>query len=191
MTKANFGFMGLGVMGHMLALNIERNGFHVAGYDLDAEKVKAFGEKYPGKNLVPCTTLDEFLAALERPRRIMMMVPAGKPVDAAIAGIRDVLEPGDLLIDGGNSYFTDTERRSKELEAKGIIYIGTGVSGGEQGALWGPSLMPGGQPEAWELVKPIFEAISARVGAVPGVSPGEPCVAYMGPRGAGHYVKMV
>src|SRR5512134_1605202 len=184
MFKANFGFMGLGVMGHMLALNMERNGFHVAGYDLDAVKVKAFGEKYPCKNLIPCATLEEFLAALELPRRIMMMVPAGKPVDAAIAGIRDVLEPGDLLIDGGNSYFTDTERRSKELEAKGIIYIGTGVSGGEQGALWGPSLMPGGQPEAWELVRPIFEAISAKVN-------GEPCVAYMGPRGAGHYVKMI
>jgi len=184
MTKANFGFMGLGVMGHMLALNMERNGFSVAGYDLDAEKVKSFGTKYPGKNLVACATLDEFLAALEHPRRIMMMVPAGKPVDAAIASIRDVLDPGDLLIDGGNSYFMDTERRSKDLEASGIIYIGTGVSGGEQGALWGPSIMPGGQPEAWELVKPIFEAISAKV-------EDEPCVAYMGPRSAGHYVKMV
>ena len=184
MFKANFGFMGLGVMGHMLALNMERNGFHVAGYDIDAEKVKAFGTKYPDKNLAAFDTLEKFLAALERPRRIMMMVPAGKVVDAAIASIKDFLEPGDLLIDGGNTYFMDTERRSKELEAKGIIYIGTGVSGGEQGALWGPSIMPGGQPEAWELVKPIFEAISAKV-------QGEPCVAYMGPRGAGHYVKMV
>jgi 6-phosphogluconate dehydrogenase len=184
MFKANFGFMGLGVMGHMLALNMERNGFHVAGYDIDLEKVKAFNTKYPGKNLAAFGTLAEFLAALEPPRRIMMMVPAGKPVDAAIAGVRDSLEPGDLLIDGGNTFFMDTERRSKELEAKGIIYIGTGVSGGEQGALWGPSLMPGGQPEAWELVKPIFEAISAK-------AQGEPCVAYMGPRGAGHYVKMV
>jgi len=184
MEKANFGMMGLGVMGHMLALNMERNGFRVAGYDLDGEKVKDFGTKYPGKNLVACATLNEFLSALEHPRRIMMMVPAGKPVDAAIASLVNVLEPGDLLIDGGNTFFLDTERRSKELEAKGIIYIGTGVSGGEQGALWGPSIMPGGQPEAWELVKPIFEAISARVD-------DEPCVAYMGPRGAGHYVKMV
>ena len=183
MEKANFGFMGLGVMGHMLALNMERNGFHVAGYDLDAEKVKAFATKYPGKNLIGCTTLEEFLAVLERPRRIMMMVPAGKVVDAAIASIRDALEPGDLLIDGGNTFFQDTERRSKELEAKGIIYIGTGVSGGEQGALWGPSIMPGGQDEAWALVKPIFEAISAKVG-------DEPCVTHIGPRGAGHYVKM-
>ncbi len=184
MKKANFGFMGLGVMGHMLALNMERNGFHVAGYDLDAEKVAAFNTQYPGKNLVGCATLDEFLPALECPRRIMMMVPAGQAVDAAIASISGILEPGDLLIDGGNTFFQDTERRSKELEAKGIIYIGTGVSGGEQGALWGPSIMPGGQDKAWMLVKPIFEAISAKV-------EGEPCVAHIGPRGAGHYVKMV
>ena len=184
MKKANFGFMGLGVMGHMLALNVERNGFHVAGYDVDSDKVRAFGSKYPGKNLVACATLDEFLAVLERPRRIMMMVPAGKVVDAAIASIKDALEPGDLLIDGGNSFFQDTERRSKELEANGIVYSGTGVSGGEQGALWGPSLMPGGQKAAWDLIKPVFEAISAKVN-------GEACVTHIGPRGAGHYVKMV
>jgi 6-phosphogluconate dehydrogenase len=184
MDKANFGFMGLGVMGHMLALNMERNGFRVAGYDIDEEKVKAFGTEQANKNLIGCTTLEEFLSVLERPRRIMMMVPAGKAVDAAIASISDALEPGDLLIDGGNTFFQDTERRSKELETKGIVYIGTGVSGGEQGALWGPSIMPGGQDEAWELVKPIFEAISAKV-------QGEPCVTHIGPRGAGHYVKMV
>ena len=184
MEKANFGMMGLGVMGHMLALNMERNGFRVAGYDLDPAKVHSFANDYPGKDLVACASLDEFLTALEKPRRIMMMVPAGKPVDGAIASLINILEPGDLLIDGGNTFFQDTERRSKELEAKGINYIGTGVSGGEQGALWGPSIMPGGQPEAWKLVKPIFESISARVD-------GEPCVAYMGPRGAGHFVKMV
>jgi len=184
MDNANFGLMGLGVMGHMLALNMERNGFRVAGYDLDQGKVQDFGRNYPGKNLIACATLSDFLKVLERPRRIMMMVPAGKPVDSAIASLEKSLEPGDLLIDGGNTFFLDTERRSKELEAKGIIYIGTGVSGGEQGALWGPSIMPGGQPEAWELVKPICEAISARV-------QGEPCVGYMGPRGAGHFVKMV
>ena len=184
MDKANFGLIGLGVMGHMLALNMERNGYRVAGYDLDAAKVHSFGTDYPEKKLTACTTQDEFLAVLERPRRIMMMVPAGKPVDAVIASLDSILEPGDLLIDGGNSFFLDTERRSKELEIKGIIYIGTGVSGGEQGALWGPSIMPGGQPEAWKLVKPIFEAISAKVDR-------EPCVAYMGPRGAGHFVKMV
>ncbi len=184
MEKANFGFMGLGVMGHMLALNMERNGFRVAGYDLDLAKVQAFGSQYPTKNLLACSRLDEFIAALERPRRIMLMVPAGKAVDAAIASIQDALEPGDLLIDGGNTFFLDTERRSTELERKGIIYIGTGVSGGEYGALWGPAIMPGGQPEAWELVKPIFETISAK-------AQGEPCVAHIGPRGAGHYVKMV
>ncbi len=182
--NCRIGIVGLGVMGHNLALNMERNGFRVAGYDLDATKVKALGAKHPGRDLFACATLDEFLAALQRPRRIMMMVPAGKPVDAAIASLRDALRPGDLLIDGGNTFFLDTERRSKELEAKGIIYMGTGVSGGEHGALWGPAIMPGGQPEGWELVKAVFEAISARVG-------DEPCVAYMGPRGAGHYVKMV
>jgi 6-phosphogluconate dehydrogenase len=184
MEKANFGFIGLGVMGHMLALNMERHGFRVAGYDVDALKVKDFGTKYPGKNLISCSTLDDFLSALEQPRRIMMMVPAGKPVDTAIASLRGDLSPGDLLIDGGNTHFMDTDRRSKELEAKGIVYIGTGVSGGEYGALWGPAIMPGGQPEAWEMVKPIFETISAKV-------ENKPCVAYMGPRGAGHYVKMV
>ncbi len=184
MKKSNFGVMGLGVMGRMLALNMERNGFRVAGYDLDADKVQAFEVDSVDKNLAACGTLETFLANLESPRRILMMVPAGKPVDAAIASLKPVLAPGDLLIDGGNTFFMDTERRSKELEGLGIIYIGTGVSGGEQGALWGPSMMPGGQPEAWELVKPIFEAISAK-------AYGEPCVAYMGPRGAGHYVKMV
>ena len=184
MEKANFGLVGLGVMGRMLALNMERHGFRVAGYDLDLEKVRSFEAENPGKDLLACASLPEFLDCLERPRRILMMVPAGKPVDAAIAGIREALEPGDLLIDGGNSFFLDTERRSAELEGRGIVYIGAGVSGGEQGALWGPAIMPGGQPAAWELVKPIFEAIAARVD-------DEPCVAYMGPRGAGHYVKMV
>ncbi|HPH97065.1 MAG TPA: NADP-dependent phosphogluconate dehydrogenase [Anaerolineaceae bacterium] len=185
MDKANFGIMGLGVMGHMLALNMERNGFKVAGYDLNSGKVKAFQGESAGKNLIPCETLEDFLSTLELPRRILMMVPAGKAVDSAIASLKPHLAKGDLLIDGGNTFFPDTERRSKELEVEGIIYIGAGVSGGEQGALWGPAIMPGGQPEAWELVRPIFEAIAARVGE------NEPCVAYMGPRGAGHYVKMV
>jgi len=184
MKTANFGVIGLGVMGRMLALNMERNGFCVAGYDLDAAKVAAFAADAAERHLVACPTLDAFLAALELPRRILMMVPAGKPVDAAIASLKPFLAKGDLLIDGGNTFFMDTERRSQELEAAGIIYIGTGVSGGEQGALWGPAIMPGGQPEAWQLVKPIFEAIAAK-------AYGEPCVAYMGPRGAGHYVKMV
>jgi len=191
-TKANFGFIGLGVMGGMLALNMRRHGFRVAGYDLDPLKVEAFREYNAGESgggqdappLIGCNTVEEFLGVLERPRRIMLMVPAGKPVDAAIQGLKGALEPGDLLIDGGNTFFMDTERRSAELEALGIVYIGAGVSGGEQGALWGPAIMPGGQPQAWQLVKPIFEAIAARVN-------GEPCVAHIGPRGAGHYVKMV
>ena len=185
MEQANFGFMGIGVMGHMLALNMERHGFRVAMFDVKPGKVKSIADENPGKHLVPCETMESFLAARERPRRIMMMVPAGAPVDAAIAGIKDSLEPGDMLIDGGNTYFLDTDRRSKELEAQGIVYIGTGVSGGEQGALWGPSIMPGGQPAAWELAAPMFRAIAAKA------EDGEPCVAYMGPRGAGHYVKMV
>jgi len=184
MDKANFGVMGLGVMGHMLALNMERNGFRVAGVDLDVGKLRHFDADSPRKNLIACESLDVFISALDRPRRILMMVPAGKAVDTAIASLKSYLAPGDLLIDGGNTYFLDTERRSQELEAAGIIYIGTGISGGEQGALWGPAIMPGGQPEAWALVKPIFEAIAAK-------AYGEPCVAYMGPRGAGHYVKMV
>lgn len=182
--QANFGVVGLGVMGRMLAANVERNGFHVAGFDLDAAKVDAFIAGNAGKNVVGCKTLEAFIAALEKPRRIMLMVPAGKPVDGVIDSLKPVLEKGDLLIDGGNTHFTDTERRSAALEADGIIYIGTGVSGGEYGALWGPAIMPGGQRSAWELTRPIFEAIAAKVD-------GEPCVAYMGPRGAGHYVKMV
>jgi 6-phosphogluconate dehydrogenase len=170
-------------MGQMLALNMERNGYTVAGYDLDEEKVERFNNR-EGKDLVGCTTMDDFLEALQKPRRIMMMVPSGDPVDSVINSLKGHLEPDDLLIDGGNSHFKDTERRTEMLEELGIRYIGTGVSGGEYGALWGPSIMPGGQPEAWELVKPILEDIAAKVD-------GEPCVTYIGPRGAGHYVKMV
>ena len=184
MKKADFGIVGLGVMGRMLALNMERNGYRVAGYDVDAEKVRAFAEAEPDKNLVGCETWDGFMDALDKPRRIMLMVPAGKPVDAVIEEVKTTLEAGDLLIDGGNSFFMDTERRAKALESLGVLYLGTGVSGGESGALWGPSMMPGGQKGAWELVQPIFEAMAAKVD-------DEPCVTYMGPRGAGHYVKMV
>lgn len=184
MDRANFGVMGLGVMGRMIALNLERNGLRVAGFDLDEGKTDQFSAHSPGKNLIACRKLDIFLSLLEQPRRILMMVPAGKAVDEAIASLKPYLSPGDLLIDGGNTFFLDTHRRTEELEASGIIYIGTGISGGEQGALWGPSIMPGGQPEAWKLVRPVFEAIAAKAG-------GEPCVAYMGPKGAGHYVKMV
>jgi 6-phosphogluconate dehydrogenase len=182
--KADIGIVGLGVMGQMLALNMERNGYRVAGYDVDPIKVEQFNAKYNQWNVAGYAVDAEFLANLKTPRRILMMVPAGKPVDAVIAMLKDVLETGDLLIDGGNSHFTDTERRSKMLADMGLHFIGTGVSGGEYGALWGPSIMPGGPVEAWHLVQPIFEAAAAKVN-------GEPCVAYIGRGGAGHYVKMV
>ena len=180
------GIVGLGVMGHNLALNMERNGFPVAGYDLDAAKTKAF-LKGPGagKNIIGVDSPAALMAALEKPRRILMMVPAGAPVDSAIAHLKPHLEPGDILMDGGNSFFLDTERRNKALEAEGFNYIGTGVSGGEEGALWGPAIMPGGQRQAWEATAPIFRAIAAKA------EDGQPCVEYIGPRGAGHYLKMV
>jgi 6-phosphogluconate dehydrogenase len=180
------GVVGLGVMGHNLALNMERNGFPVAGYDLDAGKVTAFlSGPGAGKQIAGADSPAALMALLEKPRRVLLMVPAGAPVDSAIAHLKPHLEPGDILIDGGNSFFLDTERRNKELEAEGFNYIGTGVSGGEEGALWGPSIMPGGQYQAWEAVAPILRAIAAKA------EDGQPCVDYMGPRGAGHYVKMV
>jgi 6-phosphogluconate dehydrogenase len=184
MTDADIGIVGLGVMGQMLALNIERNGYHVAGFDLDAEKVMTFEGIDPEKNLSGSKTLDAFVGLLAKPRRILIMVPAGNPVDSVITDLEPLLEPNDLLIDGGNTHFKDTERRATALNSNGILYIGSGVSGGEYGALWGPSLMPGGQLEAWELIRPIFEAIAAKVN-------GDSCVSYIGPGGSGHYVKMV
>ncbi len=184
--KYKIGVVGLGVMGHNLALNMERNGFPVAGYDLDAEKTKAFLEgPAAGKNIIGADSPAALMDALEKPRRVLMMVPAGNPVDSAITHLKQHMEPGDILIDGGNSFFQDTERRNRDLEAEGYNFIGVGVSGGEEGALWGPSMMPGGQREAWEAVAPIFKAIAAKA------EDGQPCVDYMGPRGAGHYVKMV
>lgn len=184
--KYKFGLVGLGVMGHNLALNIERNGFPVAGYDLDPAKTRAFLEgPAAGKNITGADSPAALMAVLEKPRRVLMMVPAGAPVDSAIALLKPHLEQGDILIDGGNSYFMDTERRSQALETEGFNFIGMGVSGGEEGALWGPSLMPGGQPVAWEATAPILRAIAAKA------EDGQPCVEYMGPRGAGHYVKMV
>jgi 6-phosphogluconate dehydrogenase len=163
---------------------MERNGYTVAVYNRTVETMREFVAAHPGKKIAGCETLEQFVAALERPRKIMIMVKAGAAVDAVIDQLVPLLEPGDLLIDGGNSFFPDTERRAQALETKGLRFIGTGVSGGEEGALWGPSIMPGGQTEAYALVKDVFEAIAARVD-------GEPCVTYIGPRGAGHYVKMV
>jgi 6-phosphogluconate dehydrogenase len=180
------GVVGLGVMGANLALNMERNGFPVVGYDVAPGKTRAFLDGVArGKAVTGVESPDALMALLEKPRRVLMMVPAGRPVDEAIAHLAAHLEAGDILIDGGNSHFADTDRRSDDLAARGFHYIGTGVSGGEEGALWGPSIMPGGQREAWEATAPIFRAIAARAGD------GEPCVDYMGPRGAGHYVKMV
>ncbi len=184
--KYKIGIVGLGVMGQNLALNMERNGFPVAGFDLDKSKTNAFlaGEG-KGKQIISLDNIPSMIEVLEKPRRILMMVPAGEPVDSAIQQIKPHLENGDILIDGGNSFFMDTERRAKELEADGINFVGAGVSGGEEGAKWGPAIMPGGQLEAWQALAPIFYAIAAKA------DDGQPCVEYMGPRGAGHYVKMV
>jgi len=183
--KYKFGVVGLGVMGHNLALNIERNGFSVVGYDLDAAKMNAFlTGPAAGKAIIGVDTPQKLMDALEKPRRILLMVPAGAPVDSAIEHLKPYLEPGDILIDGGNSFFQDTDRRSEKLNNEGFNFFGCGVSGGEVGALWGPSLMPGGPQGSWLAVKDIFEAISAKVD-------GEPCVTYIGPRGSGHFVKMV
>lgn len=184
--KYKIGIVGLGVMGQNLALNMERNGFPVAGFDLDKEKTDAFlANEGKGKEITVVDSIPAMIEVLEKPRRILMMVPAGKPVDAAIEQIKPYLEKGDILIDGGNSFFLDTERRAKELEADGLNFVGAGVSGGEEGAKWGPAIMPGGQREAWDALSPIFYAIAAKA------EDGQPCVEYMGPRGAGHYVKMV
>jgi 6-phosphogluconate dehydrogenase len=186
MTKANIGLIGLAVMGQNLVLNLERNGFTVGVYNRTTATMEEFVGAHPGKKLIGAKTLEEFVAGLETPRRILIMVKAGKPVDVVIDGLLPLLDPGDLIMDGGNSYYRDTERRSQELTAKGFNFMGVGVSGGEEGALWGPSIMPGGPAETWELVKPMLEAISAKA-----PEDGKPCVVHLGPRGAGHYVKMV
>jgi len=185
MAKQKFGIVGLGVMGENLALNIESRGVSVVGFDLDPKKVDSFAKRTQGKKALAVNTVAEFVASLESPRRILMMVPAGKPVDAVIRDLRPYLAAGDLLIDGGNTMFTDTERRIKDLEGTGILYVGTGVSGGEEGALHGPAIMPGGNPEAWPLVKPVLQAIAAKA------EDGAPCCDWVGPGGAGHFVKMV
>ena len=184
MATNDIGLFGLAVMGENLVLNMERNGFSVAVYNRTRSVTEEFAGRAKGKRITPCYTLEEFVGALSTPRKIMLMVKAGDPVDQVIAQIKPLLDKGDLLIDGGNSFFKDTERRAVALAEEGFNYIGTGVSGGEEGALWGPSIMPGGQREAYDMVAPIFTAIAAKVD-------GEPCVTYIGPRSAGHYVKMV
>ncbi|KAA8754352.1 MULTISPECIES: NADP-dependent phosphogluconate dehydrogenase [Paenibacillus] len=184
MTKQQIGVIGLAVMGKNLALNIESKGFSVSVYNRSPEKTNDLLKEAEGKNLTGSFSIEEFVASLESPRKILIMVQAGKATDATIEQLLPHLDEGDIIIDGGNAYFPDTQRRSKELEDKGIRFIGTGVSGGEEGALKGPSIMPGGQESAYKLVEPILTAISAKVG-------DDPCCTYIGPDGAGHYVKMV
>jgi 6-phosphogluconate dehydrogenase len=184
-NQCDIGLIGLGVMGENLALNMESKGFSVVVFNRTTEVTEKFAAgRAKGKNIQPTRTIGEFVGALKKPRIAMMMVKAGPPVDGVINELVPLLEKGDIIIDGGNSLFTDTQRRGKELEGKGIHFVGMGVSGGEEGALKGPSLMPGGSRESWEIIAPIFRKIAAQVD-------GEPCCRYMGPDGAGHYVKMV
>ena len=186
MSQANVGLIGLAVMGQNLVLNMERNGYTVAVYNRTTSTMQNFVAQHPGKKLIPCVTLEELVASLERPRKVLIMVKAGAGVDAVIAGLAPLLDEGDLIMDGGNSYYRDTERRSVELAAQNLNFMGVGISGGEEGALWGPSIMPGGPRETWRSVQDMLEAISAKA-----PEDGKPCVTYLGPRGAGHYVKMV
>lgn len=183
--KQKMGLIGLAVMGQNLSLNIESKGFPIAVFNRTSSKTEDFAKgKARGKKILPIYSIEELVNSLEKPRRIMLMVKAGEAVDNFVDKLVPNLEKGDLIIDGGNSFFGDTVRRNKNLAERGILYIGTGVSGGEEGALHGPSLMPGGQKEAYDLMAPIFTRIAAQVN-------GEPCCAYIGPDGAGHYVKMV
>ena len=186
MSKADIGLVGLAVMGENLVLNMESHGFTVAVYNRTTSKVDNFiNGRGKGKNIIGTHTVEELVKSLKRPRKVMLMVKAGAPVDAFIEQVIPYLEEGDIIIDGGNSHFPDTIRRTKYLEEKGFLFIGTGVSGGEEGALLGPSIMPGGSPKAWEYVKPIFQSIAAKV------EDGSPCCEWVGENGAGHFVKMV
>jgi len=183
---ADIGLIGLAVMGENFALNMESKGFRVAVFNRTVERVEQFiAGRARGKNFVGARTPAELVAALQRPRKILMLIKAGPAVDAVIDELLPLLDKGDILIDGGNSLFTDTIRRTKQVEAAGMLYVGSGVSGGEEGALTGPSLMPGGSAAAWQHIKPIFQAVCART------PEGEPCCDWMGEDGAGHFVKMV
>jgi 6-phosphogluconate dehydrogenase len=186
MAKADIGLIGLAVMGENLILNMESKGFTVACFNRTVSKVDDFiNGRAKGKNIIGCHSIEEFAANLKKPRKVMLMVKAGQAVDAFIDKLLPHLEDGDIIIDGGNSHFPDTIRRTEYVESKGKLYIGTGVSGGEEGALRGPSMMPGGSPAAWQHVKPIFQAICAKT------PEGEPCCEWVGENGAGHFVKMV
>lgn len=184
MSKQQIGVIGLAVMGKNLAMNIESRGYTVSVFNRSKEKTDEMLAETQGKNIFGTYTIEEFVQSLEKPRKILLMVKAGAATDATIEQLKPYLEKGDIIIDGGNTYFADTQRRNKELSELGLHFIGTGVSGGEEGALRGPSIMPGGQKEAYDLVAPIFQDISAKVN-------GEACTTYIGPDGAGHYVKMV
>ena len=182
---ADIGLIGLAVMGENLVLNMESKGFTVAVFNRTVEKVDKFvNGRGKGKNFIAAHSIEELCKSLKRPRKVMMLVKAGQAVDDFIEQIIPYLEPGDVIIDGGNTHFPDTIRRTKYVESKGLLYIGTGVSGGEEGALNGPSMMPGGSAAAWELVKPIFQSICAK-------ADGQPCCDWVGENGAGHFVKMV
>ncbi len=176
--------VGLGVMGRNFLLNMADHGFSVAGYDKDAAKVEALRRESKERDIRGAENIREFVGLLRKPRAVMMLVPAGAPVDSVINDLLPHLEKGDLIIDAGNSYFKDTNLRARNLAGKGIQFLGVGVSGGEEGARHGPSIMPGGSKEAYERVRPVFEAAAAKVN-------GDPCVAYLGPESAGHFVKMV
>src|SRR3954467_15012353 len=183
---ADIGLVGLAVMGENLVLNMESHGYTVAVYNRTTSKVDDFvGGRGKGKKLVGCHTVKDLVASLKRPRKVMIMVKAGSAVDAVIDELTPLLEPGDILIDGGNTHYPDTTRRTRALKVKGLLFVGTGVSGGEEGALKGPSIMPGGDAAAWPAVKPIFQAIAAKA------RDGTPWCDWVGPEGAGHYVKMV
>ena len=184
MPKGQFGVAGLGVMGQMIALNIERNGFPVVAYNRGEEKANRMRQVARGKNVQVTQTVQELADLLEKPRRVLLMVTAGKGTDAVISDLRGVFEPGDVIIDGGNAYFADSDRRREELEGTGIHFIGCGISGGEQGALWGPSIMPGGDKDAYGKLEPVLTKIAAK-------TDDGPCVTYVGAGSAGHYVKMV
>ncbi len=185
MKSTHIGLIGLGVMGENLALNLVRNGFSVTGFDLDAKKRDSFAKRTASLQACAVHSLTELVVNLQLPRRVWIMVPAGAPVDAVLNELRPLLSPGDVVIDGGNTLYKDTQRRIDALEGTGILYVGSGVSGGEEGALHGPALMPGGSPEAWPLVRPFLQAIAAKA------EDGQACCEWMGPGGAGHFVKMV
>ncbi len=182
--KAEIGMIGLGVMGNNFLLNLADHGFQVAGYDNDINKVNILRDESKQKKIHYSADIKDFIGSLRQPRAVMMLVPAGAPVDSVIKDLLEYLKPGDLIIDAGNSYFKDTDLRTNKLNEKGIQFMGVGVSGGEEGARYGPSIMPGGLKESWERVRPLFEAAAAKVN-------NKPCVTYLGPGSAGHFVKMV